>query len=111
MQTGEFTTTSTLTAQSVTPSTTAGLNSGAVIYSNSDTGALRYGFVEGAVVTLSSASYGEQTATIAAIEVGAITFTAAISAETSGGDTITKDYAGPHQTQVEANRKRLLGLR
>ena len=109
MQTGEFTTSSTLTAQSVTPSTTAGLNSGAVIYSNSDTGALRYGFVEGAVVTLSSGPYGTQSATIATVVPGSVTFTAAISA--TAGTTIVKDYTGPHKTQVEANRKHLLGLR
>jgi len=99
------TTTSTITAQSVVPSTTAGIDSSATIYANTD--ALRFGFVEGAVVTLSAPTFSES-ATISSIVPGTITFTTSVSAI---GATIIKDYTGPHKTQAEAQRKHLLGLR
>lgn len=105
----EITTTTTVTAQSVVPSTTAGIDSGAVLYAAASDPyeVTNYGFVEGAVVTLSAPSFSES-ATIASIEVGTVTFTTSVSAV---GATMTKDYAGPHQTQDGARRKRLLGLR
>lgn len=110
MRTGEFTTTSYLTAQSDTPSATAILSSTAVIYENSDVGDLRYGFADGAVVSLSSETYGgPTTATIDNIASGVVTFTTSVSVDAT--TIITKTYTGPHKTQANANRLRVLGHR
>lgn len=107
MITGQQTTTTTLTAQSVTPSTSAAVASTVLLYdASSDAG--KYGFQATNVVTLSSSVHAEQSLTIASIDGSAVTFTTAMSAE--AGDIMTKDYTGPHGTQAENNRKRLLGL-
>jgi hypothetical protein len=107
MITGQQTTTTTLTAQSVTPSTTAAVANDVLLYdATSDAG--KYGFVATNTVTLSSSVYAAQNATIEAIDASSVTFTTTISA--AAGDIMTKDYTGPHGTQDEKRRKRLLGL-
>lgn len=107
MITGQQTTTTTLTAQSVTPSLTAAVASDVLLYdATSDAG--KYGFVATNTVTLSSEFYPLQTATIESIDSASVTFTTSVSA--ASAVIMTKDYTGPHGTQDENQRKRLLGL-
>jgi len=107
MITGQQTTSTTLTAQSVTPSLTAAVSNDVLLYdASSDAG--KYGFLATNTVTLSSSVYAEQALTIASIDDSAVTFTSVASA--AAGDILTKDYTGPFGSQSENNRKRLLGL-
>ena len=108
MNTGAYTNSTTFDAQTLAGKT-ASIDSSAILYQNSDTGYLRWGFAEGSIVTIGSTTHGDQTATIDSIESGSVTFIENVDVEI--GDTMTKNYTGPHKTQAEANRKRVLGFR
>lgn len=122
MNTGAYTTTTELTGQLDTPSLTASYDEDAVLYENSDTGYLRWGFAAGAVVSLSgetSHAGGATSATIDSIgfdsdqDKHVVTFTTEQNVLSAAGlvCNMTKTYTGPHKTQTEANRKRVLGFR
>lgn len=112
MNTGEYTTTTTITAQGTTPFVSAGVADTTVLYANSDTDYLRWGFAEGSIVSLSGETYGSQTATVSTIATNAnddfvVNFTSMVSAATD--DTMTKNFTGPNGTAAAHRRKRLLG--
>lgn len=123
MNTGAYTNTTTLTAQADSPSLTAGYAKDTILYENSDVDYIRWGFAPGAVVSLSGETShidGATTATIEALSTvegdagfGVVYFTTAQNV-LSAADLVcnmTKTYTGPHKTQTEANRKRVLGFR
>ena len=126
MNTGAYTNNTTLTAQADTPSLTAVYHPDTILYEDSDTDFLRWGFVDGAAVSISGDQHhtaGAESTTIASLSVdgdntsaffnlGVVTFTTEVSGVDAGRScNMTKTYTGPHKTQTEANRKRVLGFR
>lgn len=102
---GQKITTTKIADQTVTPSTTAELIAGTSIYNPAEGD--YHGFTTGAVVSLSSSVYPDQELIITEVEETEVTFTTAFSAVED--DILTKNYTGPHGTENENRRKRVLG--